>query len=509
MNRKFLIYAFAAFVIASMAVSCNSDDDYETEEYVPSSNVAITSFSLEANSKILANLDSVHFTIDLERALIYNADSLPKGTDVSRMLVNLQSGGANVEVNVKNGTRISADTTFTYSNADSIDFTGDVHIIVTAADEVTKRTYTVKVNVHEMLPDSLCWNRLARRDLPSIGGRVLEQRTVKYQGKAYCLMNEGDGYTLASIDNPGNNVWSKQELALGFTPDVRSLTATDDAAYILDTEGNLYSSHNLTSWQPCGTAWKVITCGYAGTALGVAQSDGGVLKHVAYPAIEGAEVPVEPTFPLTGTSDMVMIDSQWNLAPVGIVTGGTDASGRVTGDTWGFDGSRWAKISEFAIPPHTGMVMVPYTTFAVASNWTVTEYPTLVAFGGQLPDGTPDNTLYISRDNGVNWNRGDSLLQLPDYIERVACADAVVFSSTLSVDSRSAIGDDEWTWMPAIGLPVWCSVLTGVPASRATQPVQEWECPYIYVFGGVNATGTLSNNVWRGVINRLTFKPIY
>ena len=184
MNRKFLIYAFAAFVIASMAVSCNSDDDYETEEYVPSSNVAITSFSFGANSKILANLDSVHFTIDLERALIYNADSLPKGTDVSRMLVNLQSGGANVEVNVKNGTRISADTTFTYSNADSIDFTGDVHIIVTAADEVTKRTYTVKVNVHEMLPDSLCWNRLARRDLPSIGGRVLEQRTVKYQGKA-------------------------------------------------------------------------------------------------------------------------------------------------------------------------------------------------------------------------------------------------------------------------------------------------------------------------------------
>ena len=45
----------------------------------------------------------MHFTIDLERALIYNADSLPKGTDISRLLVTLQSSGANVEFNVKNG----------------------------------------------------------------------------------------------------------------------------------------------------------------------------------------------------------------------------------------------------------------------------------------------------------------------------------------------------------------------------------------------------------------------
>ena len=164
MNRKFLIYLIAAFLVTSVAVSCNSDSDLETEPYIPSSNVAITSFSLVANSKILANLDSVHFTIDLDRALIYNADSLPKGTDVSRMLVELKSSGSNVEVDMKNCTRLTADTTFTYSNSDTIDFTGDVRIVVTAADEVTKRVYTVKVNVHEMLPDSLYWNRLARRD---------------------------------------------------------------------------------------------------------------------------------------------------------------------------------------------------------------------------------------------------------------------------------------------------------------------------------------------------------
>ena len=237
-------------------------------------------------------------------------------------------------------------------------------------------------------------------------------------------------------------------------------------------------------------------------------ADGGVLRHVAYPAIAGATLDaVAKGFPVTGTSDMVVVDSEWNTNPIGLVTGGTDADGNVTGDTWGFDGVRWAKVSTFAIPPHTGMVMVPYSTFEVGADWKAREYPTLIAFGGQLPDGNNDNTLYISLDNGVNWNRGDSLLQLPDYIEKVANADAVVFSSRLSEDSRSTA--DEWTYMPSVKLPAWYHIVTGVPASRATEPVTEWDCPYIYVFGGVTPTGGLSNNIWRGVINRLSFKPLY
>ena len=45
MNKKFLIYFIAAFLITAGAVSCNSDNNIETEPYVPSSNVSITAFS--------------------------------------------------------------------------------------------------------------------------------------------------------------------------------------------------------------------------------------------------------------------------------------------------------------------------------------------------------------------------------------------------------------------------------------------------------------------------------
>ena len=153
------------------------------------------------------------------------------------------------------------------------------------------------------------------------------------------------------------------------------------------------------------------------------------------------------------------------------------------------------------------MALVPYKTFDVSSGWRVSEFPTLLAFGGRLADGTLDNTVYISRDNGVSWNRGDLLIQLPDYIEKVSNADALVFASTLT-DSRSA-ATDAWTEMPSQKLPVWCTVVSGDIMSRATTEITEWNCPYIYVFGGVNSYGELSNNIWRGVINRLSFKPIY
>ena len=45
--------------------------------------------------------------------------------------------------------------------------------------------------------------------------------------------------------------------------------------------------------------------------------------------------------------------------------------------------------------------------------------------------------------------------------------------------------------------------------SRVSKPVTSWECPYIFLFGGKKADGTLQPHVTRGVINRFTFQPLY
>ena len=111
----------------------------------------------------------------------------------------------------------------------------------------------------------------------------------------------------------------------------------------------------------------------------------------------------------------------------------------------------------------------------------------MFAFGGT--DGIKLNrTLYTSVDYGIKWNVGGQLLQLPDFIPSFYGAQAFVAESTLSVSRNS----------------IWNEYVS----SRATAPITEWDCPYIYIFGGYDKDGNLNRSIWRGTINRLSFKPL-
>ena len=109
----------------------------------------VKSFSLVSDENILPNLDKIFFTIDLDKALIYNADSLPYGTDISGLamkatfnnassvLVYYESGGTTQRYN------------YLYDATTKIDFTesenGGVKMNVVAADGYSMREYMIKV----------------------------------------------------------------------------------------------------------------------------------------------------------------------------------------------------------------------------------------------------------------------------------------------------------------------------------------------------------------------------
>ena len=82
-------------LIACITAGCNDDD---TSEMVTIEgdyyNCGITSFSLSKNDSVLRALDSVFFSIDMINAEIYNADSLPKGTDIRKIVVNVGASAA-------------------------------------------------------------------------------------------------------------------------------------------------------------------------------------------------------------------------------------------------------------------------------------------------------------------------------------------------------------------------------------------------------------------------------
>ncbi len=69
----------------------------------------------------------------------------------------------------------------------------------------------------------------------------------------------------------------------------------------------------------------------------------------------------------------------------------------------------------------------------------------------------------------------------------------------------SSRGADNWKMLPQRRLPHWLSYEAG---GRAVTPITEWDCPFIYLFGGYDEQGVLVGNIWRGAINRLIFKPL-
>lgn len=498
--KKFALYMLMAVALVGV-VSCN-DSDAEIVT-TSASSTAVTAFSLAEDDDVLENLDSVYFSIDLVNALIYNADSLPYGTDVRKLILNITTDGCSacdLIIPRKN----QSDTTISYleNSTDSINFSnGPVKLHIVSLDLQESRDYTITVNVHQMKPDSLYWNRVARRQLPSMFIPA-QQKTVEYKGQAFCLTSGQSKYCLAVTDNPANDDWKKQLIEFDFYPQILSLTATEDALYMLDVDGNLYTSSEGTQWTSCNVAWSHIYGGYRSSLLGVVNKD-GVYYHVTYPST--IETPIEENFPISGTSQMLVFESKWSDLPQAIIVGGKCRDGRIVGDTWAFDGDTWACINKGDLPARQNMTIVPYFSFKTsASTWRAKQHSTLFAMFGEAEDGSLSKGVYVSLDQGLHWSLADDLLQLPDYIPARKNAQALVYSSILSRASASTC----WEEFESKKLPNWLFVNDDV-MSRVTAEINEWECPYIYLFGGVGESGGTYNTVWRGVVNRLSFRPIY
>ena len=507
MIKKFALYTFIASSLAMGLGACNSDSTEVQDEYGYTSDVlysstAVTAFNIEANSDILANLDSVYFTIDQQDACIFNADSLPYETEVTKLIPNITSSAGKLEL-IVSGSSVMNDTTFTYSSdfTDSIDFSAKVILRVTSVNEKYVRDYTLKVNVHQVEPDSLYWGDIAWTNLPD---SPTEQKTVEFNGEVISFLHNSNGYYTWSMPETSTSNGKTTSITFPSTPNISTITAAGDALYYLDTDGNMYTSTDATNWTATGETWTHIYGGYEDRIIGVKRSN-GVYYHVSYPE-SGTPTQVSSDCPISGTSTLVLFENKWSDSPLALMIGGRTVSNTLTSATWGYDGTSWVKISSDPIETgREGMVFFPYFTFKVdETNWSVTEYTTLFAFGGRDADGVLSNTVYVSLDQGIHWKEGDDLLQLPDYVPALYNAQAIVWNTTFTSSTRSSVST-RWNEMTPLALPSWWKVAS---ASRAVAPITSWECPYVYIYGGKTQANRFNTQVWRGVINRLTFKPL-
>lgn len=482
-------WALGALTLAtSFLASCNKESD--SELYVDPANVAVTAFSLKFDSKV-QGVDSTYFSIDLDRGVIYNADSLRKGTPVDKLVpvIKYSSKVESAIITMTGGTTRQGDVDYKNNPTDSIDFSGKVTLTLTANNGEMSRTYDIRVNVHREVADSLVWVDMTQTTLPSRLPNPLDQKTVQKDSKAVTLIRENDNtYTLAeSIDLVANR-WEKREIQLPFTPNVRSFTSTSADYYMLSTDGRLYKSSDAETWQATGQQWSVMIGPYLDSVLGLETTANGT-SFAQYPQGTLNKVTIPEDFPVGGHSNFVTLQNKWTSSPVAFFVGGTLDNGSSTSATWAFDGTEWIKLSEGGIPAVDSASIIPYYAYrASSSGGSMNEYNVWMLVGGRLSDGSFNRTVYISYDNAVHWSRGMASMQLPESFPALSNCDNVVLGSVKTA--------------PVVRAPMRIS-------HSVDNGIITWTCPYIYLIGGNDPDGKLYSSIWRGVLTRLTFAPVF
>lgn len=488
-RTHYLIAMIALLAVALCSCDKKNNDEEVVEVYSTSTtNALLKSFSLQNSPNVSAKLDSVHFTIDPVRGEVYNVDSLPVGTNVSALLTRAtfasSVGQARYFLTYSKGGTVHRDTiTYSSTSTDSLNFTGTARLELSSFDGTVTRSYNIHVNVHKSQPDTLSWPQTSRRDLPGSGDQVVAQRTVKWNNLVVCLVQSGNGCKVSLSDELIGN-WDTKSLVTDFTPDVNSLAACGELLCLLDTEGLLHTTTDMQTWTNTGVRWRTIIGGYNTRLLGISDADVPMLDE--YPRrADFQPQPIPAGFPMSGLSQLVTTDNKWTVAQQALMVGGRLADGSVTNKTWGYDGSTWAVVSNNynALPALRDAILVSYYTHRVnIINYKTTLQETWLVMGGFKADGTPNRTTYTSINQGITWSAGEACMQWPGHLPSMGGALALVINRTFTAN--------------------------GAPR-RVSKPVTEWEVPYIYLFGGWNETGQVFNNIWCGVINRLTYQPVY
>lgn len=466
-----------AATLLLLAGACNSSDAPTQEGAADYSGTAVRSFSLKDNDKVLNNMDSVFFSIDLVNGMIFNADSLPTGTDISALAVKMQTDACTeckFHMTSVHGNDTVVD--FLTSPDEKLNFTKPVSLYIKSYDGSYERTYEIKVNVHTQFADSLQWTDAALPPMPVTSAS--EMRTVSFHGAPCTLAATNGTLELYRSTDPFKGTWEKIPTDLPADARVNSLTASHDGntLYILTSSGALLSSADGATFTPTGTGnWEAITAAYPPGVLGLKKGADGSYTHVAYPA--GAESPVQADFPVSGYSASVLSSTDWAVKPQVLIAGGRSASGVLTGSAWAYDGSRWAKVGT-GLPAAEGYALARYTIARTDTlSWTTTKKPALIALGGRNGDNF-NGKVYVSRDMGMTWSLGDVAVQLPKDFPALSGADLLVFGYEASV------------------LP------------KAVRPITEWEVPCLFLFGGRDKDSLLQFRYRVGAVNALRFKPL-
>ena len=412
MKLRFLNIISCLFIAACIITSCLEQEDYE---YELSSNSSITAFSisdiLTQYTKFIDGKDSIMedtvigtdypFSIDQQMGVIYNADSLPIGTDVSKVKVNITADTY--------GIYIVASADSLWEEEDSLNFEKPIQFKVLSETGVFGRIYIAKINVHQQNPDSMVWKKMTT-NFPT---EIQKQKAVFANSQIFVFAEQPSQVAVSTMDINTNQWTSLQPIDIPTKADYASVMTWNSRFYIL-AQNQLYTSGNGINWSKVETEQTFSQLTACISTNAIQKMIGIDMENHYIESTDGINWETYGTIPdrfPTQNISFAAYPLTTNEALGKIVVTGFNESLSENGNwTWTqlTSDQEWTDLSyetnQYLCPNFENPSMIHYNN-------------QLYAFGGAIngdKDTKPFSHFYSSIDNGITWEKLTELVMFPE-----------------------------------------------------------------------------------------------
>jgi hypothetical protein len=340
---------------------------------------------------------SYAFSINQVTGDVYNADSLPYATKVDKVTFSMGlSGYAKIYVD-------SLAAFDAFLSTDSIDFTSPRIVRITSTDGEYYKDYTVSVNVHQVEPEKMVWNKY-----PSVGASFTPLRALDIDNRMCLFGKENGQLMLATTELQDAPSWTQTEIAgLPENADLATVQPFRGALYVVAADG-IYKSTNGSEWSLAYGASGMLSI------VGTSDNDGMWMAtadelFVTYDGDSYESAGALPAgFPVYGVSiASYVLEHNSDIVRYMLVGYGNETKD-AKATVWSRLSTEdvWVKYENgnkpFQCPSLKGLTVLRYDDF-------------LYAFGGagtaQGEEVDAFSAFYISRDNGITWKAPDDFYQ--------------------------------------------------------------------------------------------------
>lgn len=402
MNTFRLLAAATLAALTWTLAGCGDDDELVAQE--TAADCIVTTATMGTLNRTIHTLDrngndstyqvtvqgSLYpLSIDNVNGRIFNADSLPVGTNVKRVAFsNFTTAGISTIRSLTSG----LDSTFTYT--DSTDFSTLRHISIYARNGQGKRTYAVDIRLHKEEPDSFRWTRTGAAD-PALAA-LARPRLLIDGDRLLAFGSIEGGPAVLAADRNAHGTWTRTDLAATGL-ETGTVTRMNGRFYALAGRQLLTSADGI-GWEPAETAFRPEALVAAGSDRLHALADGKL-----YASTDGtnwteeeADEPEElPDDGFAACHLPASLDPQLEYVLLVGRRAGKAVVWRLTTDLTGTERFPWTFLPAEEDNPY------PCPALEDAS---LVAYDGMAVLVGTQADGT--GVLLASRDLGRTWKTG-------------------------------------------------------------------------------------------------------